>query len=96
MHQDPTPFRNRAGTSKPISQVAASLVFAIGLAAFCAACTVVPILNEDELQVIYNRTAGLQYPDRNPVIVIPGSGGSRLSHRSLGKTWSSSRGDISD
>ena len=51
-------------------------------------------LDREELRVIYNRTASLQYPDRNPVIVIPGSGGSRLVHHGTGKVvWGEFGGD---
>lgn len=58
---------------------------------------VTPSLNDQEIQVIYNRTASLQYPDRNPVIVIPGSAGSRLVHPATGKiVWGALGGDAVD
>ena len=66
------------------------------LSIWTPAC-VTPTLNEQEIQVIYNRTASLQYPDRNPVIVIPGSAGSRLVHSGTGKVvWGALGGDAAD
>ncbi len=66
-----------------------------GLLALLTACA--STLDEQELQVIYNRSAGVQYADRNPVIVIPGSSGSRLVHHESGRViWGSFGGNWAD
>lgn len=55
------------------------------------------VLEQEEVQLIYDRTAGIQYADRNPVIVIPGSGGSRLVHEGSGKVvWGAIGRDVAD
>ena len=66
-----------------------------GLLVLLTACA--STLDEQELKVIYNRSASVQYPDRNPVIVIPGSSGSRLVHHESGRVvWGSFGGDWAD
>ena len=64
--------RDRARTA-PMSR---SLVV-VALALWVAGCATQP-LDEDVLTILYDRAASFQYPDRNPVIVIPGFTGSRL------------------
>ena len=54
-------------------------------------------LDNEELKVIYNQSASIQYPDRNPVIVIPGSWGSRLVHHPSGRVvWGAIGGNWVD
>lgn len=85
-HRALSPFGGRLGAAGLLT---AALVWTVGC--------VTPTLNEQEIQVIYNRTASLQYPDRNPVIVIPGSAGSRLVHEGSGKVvWGALGGNAAD
>ncbi|MEM8930926.1 MAG: hypothetical protein AAGE94_07115, partial [Acidobacteriota bacterium] len=55
----------------------AALVFGFVAMLFVGGCATQP-LDEDILTILYDRAASFQYPDRNPVIVIPGFTGSRL------------------
>ena len=50
---------------------------------FLSACAVWP---EPDLQRIYSRSASTSYPERNPVIVIPGIPGSKLVDEETGRT----------
>jgi hypothetical protein len=74
------PFRVAHGRL-PLYQLVLLTLFAISL----SACATLQIQKAPNLGAIYNRPAQQRYPDRNPIIVIPGFQGSRLVEQGTGR-----------
>lgn len=62
-----------------------NLRFGLAVASVALLCGCSPTSNLSTLVVTYNKAAQAQYPDRNPIIVVPGILGSKLTDPATGE-----------